>query len=192
MISQAEANFLADPTDISSSVVVTNNASDASSTGAEIEFAILATENLTITGGLGYLDAEFDDFTNAQVVSQAVDLSGLGLPGAPEWTASLGAQYDFENGYVRADWVYRDESTADLEGAAASTLGLSGFPYQVDSFNVVNLRAGYSFGDWEVTGYIENATDEDYYTGTQDNFGLAGIRLRPHPRVVGIGLTYRR
>jgi len=32
--------------------------------------------------------------------------------------------------------------------------------------------------------------DEDYYTGAGDNFGLAGIRLKPHPRTIGLNLTF--
>jgi iron complex outermembrane receptor protein len=95
---QAEANFLADPNDISSATTITNNASDASIKGAELEFAILASEHLTLSGGLGVLDSEFDSFTNAQVVTRALDLSNQALPGAPELTANLAAQYDFENG----------------------------------------------------------------------------------------------
>ena len=40
-------------------------------------------------------------------------------------------------------------------------------------------------GGWSraaVTVYVQNVFGEDYYTGTQENFGLGGIRLRPHPR----------
>ena len=33
--------------------------------------------------------------------------------------------------------------------------------------------------------FVENLTDESYYTGTQENFGASGIRLKPHQRVIG-------
>jgi len=42
-----------------------------------------------------------------------------------------------------------------------------------------------------VTAFVENATDEEYYTGTQENFGASGIRLRPHPMVMGASVNYR-
>jgi len=37
---------------------------------------------------------------------------------------------------------------------------------------------------------VQNAGDEEYYTGTQENFGISGIRLRPHPRVVGGAVNF--
>ena len=43
---------------------------------------------------------------------------------------------------------------------------------------------------WSLTAFVENASDEEYYTGTQENFGASGIRLRPHPRVIGASLQY--
>jgi iron complex outermembrane receptor protein len=61
----------------------------------------------------------------------------------------------------------------------------------VPEFDVVNFRAGV---DWERVGltvYVQNAFDEEYYTGTQENFGLSGIRLRPHPRTIGAQLSYK-
>jgi len=56
---------------------------------------------------------------------------------------------------------------------------------------VFNLRAGF---DWErvaLTVYAENVSGEDYYTGTQENFGLSGIRLRPHPRTYGAQISFK-
>ena len=40
-------------------------------------------------------------------------------------------------------------------------------------------------------GYVENLTDEAYYTGTGENFGLSGFRLRPHPRIWGAKVSYK-
>ena len=65
------------------------------------------------------------------------------------------------------------------------------FPYKVPEFDVVNLRAGF---DWErvaLTVYAENVFGEDYYTGTQENFGLSGIRLRPHPLTFGAQISFK-
>ena len=42
----------------------------------------------------------------------------------------------------------------------------------------------------EFAVYVENLFDEKYYTGTGENFGLSGFRLRPHPRFVGGSVTY--
>ena len=59
------------------------------------------------------------------------------------------------------------------------------------AFDVANLRAGF---DWErvsIIAYVENIFGEDYYTGTQENFGVSGIRLRPHPTTYGASLSVK-
>ena len=62
------------------------------------------------------------------------------------------------------------------------------FPTRVPSYDVVNLRAGISGDRWSITAYIENVFDKNYYTGTQENFGLGGFRIRPHFRIAGVNL----
>ena len=52
-----------------------------------------------------------------------------------------------------------------------------------------NLRGGFEWERISITLYVENVFDEEYYTGTQENFGLSGIRLRPHPRTYGATLV---
>ena len=44
---------------------------------------------------------------------------------------------------------------------------------------------------FHVAGYVQNLDEEDYYTGTQENFGLSGFRLRPTPRTIGGSIAYR-
>ncbi len=117
--------------------------------------------------------------------------------------------------WVRAEWSYRDETTSDIEAvvsglpildnAVTEERGLDtsfngtgfgngvpfpwprgDFPSQVPSYDVVNLRAGISGDRWAINVYIENLFDDHYYTGTQENFGLGGFRVRPHFRVAGI------
>ena len=64
------------------------------------------------------------------------------------------------------------------------------FPLQVPSYDVVNLRAGISGDRWAITAYVENVFDENYYTGTQENFGIGGIRIRPHFRTAGVYVRF--
>jgi iron complex outermembrane receptor protein len=121
--------------------------------------------------------------------------------------------------WVRLDWSYRDEITSDIEAvvsqldildnAATQSLGLDtefngdgfgngvafpwprgAFPTLIPSYDVTNLRAGISGERWSITGYIENLTDENYYTGTQENFGIGGFRIRPHFRNYGIQFRF--
>ncbi|NKB36968.1 MAG: TonB-dependent receptor [Gammaproteobacteria bacterium] len=117
--------------------------------------------------------------------------------------------------FIRTEWTYRSSIRSDIEGvvsglpildnAVTTAQGLDtlfggtgtgngldftfprpNFPLRVPSYDVVNLRAGISGDRWAVTAYVENVFDKNYYTGTQENFGLGGFRIRPHFRTAGI------
>jgi outer membrane protein OmpA-like peptidoglycan-associated protein len=149
-----------------------------------------------------------------------VDLKGEPLPRAPEFSANLAADYRWPIGaneaFIRAEYIYKDsqfstiedvtylqtsnalvllDPTAPAEGA--NVVGQipdrsDGFPFKTPTTNLFHLRGGYMIGDsWEIAGFVENVFDEDYYTGAGDNFGLAGIRLKPHPRTIGMTVSFR-
>ena len=189
---QVQTNFLRDPTDISSAVELTLNAAKASNKGFEVEMLARVSPELRLSGAFGYLDSEFDSFPEAVLAGgNAVDLSGFRLPKTPRYTFSTAIDYEREltpgwDIYSRTELSYRSSAPGDLEGVAAAPLGLPRFPYVPGGYTVVNLRAGLQGDRYELGVYVENLFKEDYYTGTQDNFGLGGIRLRPHPRVWGL------
>ena len=149
-----------------------------------------------------------------------VRLQNASLPRAPELTANLAGDYRWElssgnEAYVRAEWIHRAEQFSTIEDATygqtsnafvladinapavgANILGQipdrsNGFPFKTPSANIINLRAGYVWDDnMQIDLFIENAFDEEYYTGTGENFGLSGFRLRPHPRIIGARFSY--
>jgi iron complex outermembrane receptor protein len=59
------------------------------------------------------------------------------------------------------------------------------------SFAVANFNAGVTVSQFTLSGTVENAFDREYYTGTGDHFGFGGVRVRPHPRMWRLQLTYR-
>ncbi|MBT7951367.1 MAG: TonB-dependent receptor [Gammaproteobacteria bacterium] len=196
--------------------------SKAKSVGFELEAQALATDNILIGGGVGYLDAEFSAFGADDpfpINNMGFDLDGVTIPRSPKWTINLFGQYDFTvkglDSFVRAEWTYRSKITSDMEAAVSelpildnavtaargldTSFGGTGFsngfafpwprvgsPSSVPSYDVTNLRAGISGERWSVTAYVENVFDKNYYTGTQENFGLGGFRIRPHFRTAGI------
>ncbi len=187
---------------------------DATAYGAELETQYMPTDYLYLAAGIGYLSNEFDGFgADDPYVFEAMafDIDGKRLPRSPEWTLNFVGQYERPlttdyDAFVRVEWSYRSETFSDIEALASVTepLDIPGFgnsvsgvgytilyprddfPFRVPSFDVVNLRAGVNTDRFSITAYVENLLDDNYYTGTQENFGLGGIRIRPHHRVAGI------
>ncbi len=206
---QMEAFRFLTPGDLSSNFEQTINAKDAEATGAEVEFEARPTEHFSVGGAVGYIDSEITSDTTAQITGGFnVNLKGLDIPKTPELTANAYAEFNWpmgtSTGWVRGEYLYRDGQYADIEALAnQQTLGPSPnqgltrvvpadqFPYKVPSFDVVNLRGGLEWQKLSFALYVQNVLDEEYYTGTQENFGLSGIRLRPHPRTYGANVTFR-
>lgn len=173
----------------------TLNAASAESYGLELEFAAQLTEQFKIGGSVGLLNAEFDDFPDANIVGQRVDLSGEDMIRSPDVTAHLNAQYNVPleslgglsspEFFARAEWSYRSETVPNIEAITQS-----GFPNETPSFSIANFRAGIASDSFRFEVFVENAFEDDYFTG-QSNFGVSGIRVRPHPRIWGTRLTYK-
>jgi iron complex outermembrane recepter protein len=217
---QIETLFFTVPGDATSIIQRTINIDDAESTGAELEFAFLATDRLSFTGGLGWQDTEIRSDDTASISGNLeVSLQGQTLPRAPEWTWNALADYRWpvagREFYVRGEWIYRDSQFSTIEDVtylqSSGALVLSdptqpatgdnvvavvpdrsdAFPFKTPDYHLVNLRAGV---DWNESlsfdVYVNNVFDEEYYTGTGENFGLSGIRVRPHPRFYGASVTW--
>lgn len=205
---QLEAFRLLTPGDLSSNFEQTINIENAEAYGFEIEIIAAVTQNLTLSGGLGYQNTEITSNTQAEITGGfTVDLQGLEVPKAPEITANFVAEYRWimagNDTWARLEWIHRDGQYSDVEGLTnKQTRGPSPnsgsirnmpngeFPYRSPDYNLVNLRAGMNIDQWRFNLYVQNLTDEEYYTGTQENFGASGIRLRPHPRIVGGSVSY--
>ena len=195
---QMESFRFLTPGDLSSNFEQTINIKDAEADGIEIEVIAAVTEGLTLSATLGYQDTEITSNTVAEITgSKTVNLKGLEIPKAPELTTSFTGEYRWPIAdnelWVRVEYIYRDEQYSDIEGLTNKqhTPGLNNeFPYLAPDYELVNLRAGFDTENVKVSLFIQNLTDEEYYTGTQENFGISGIRLRPHPQIIGGSVTY--
>ncbi len=203
------------PGDLGTNIEEVLSVDDANSKGFEVEMDAAITERFTVSAGLGYTDSEVDCSCNFTIKGGFdVQLDGLDLPRAPEWTFNTVGEYRLPLGsneaWFRAEVVYRDEQTTDVEGmtwkqtqgqplpngivSGSNTVmpvNTDGYPLVAKDYTVVNFRAGFLLGEsWEFTAFLQNAFDEKYYTGTQEDFGLSGFRLRPNPRIYGAQATF--
>jgi len=157
------------------------NVGDVRSSGLELEGQIMATENLQLSATYAYLDAKIKN------VLQGIDPpipSGNRTPNAPKHSASAQAHYyiDTDNGEwkLSGTWIYSDSYWFDIYNT-----------FEQPSYNLFNLRAGYEAGSgkWGVAGFIDNATDEEYYT---ERFLFLDVaNKRAAGRLYRVELTYR-
>lgn len=150
---------------------IIQNAASSRAWGFEIEPTYQVTDQFSAFASIGYLNTKFLSFDFGEGAN-ALDFTGESFPEAPEWTFGFGGRYEFENGvFVGADAKY----TTDYN----SRFGSKGM-YKIDSRFLVNAQTGFKKDNWEVTAFVENLTDEKYFTIVDSDyalpFGQAGKR----------------
>ena len=149
------------------------NAAKASSSGAEMDVRFKVTDSLTLSGGLGLTNIEFDDFKDAYG-----NYEGNKNPFAPDYTFNLGASYRHPVGYyARVDLIGYGKMYMDKENTNA-----------VDAYMLVNAKIGYETERYDIYLYGKNIFDKKYdslgyYDGVYD--------LYSNPGQIGLEMVYR-
>ncbi len=167
------------------------NAAEARNYGFELDGQALVTDSLVVGFGLGYLNAKFDNFEDAFVEGQFVDLSGRVIPNSPRWTANVNAQQNFELGNGREAYIRGEVFGRSSNQSSINALVFGGFPYEVAGFGQFNLRGGIQTERWDVTAFVENVFDNNYYTNAYQKAFYSGLHVVPSFRNWGIRLTVR-
>jgi iron complex outermembrane receptor protein len=160
-----------------------SNAGASTSQGVELELSAAVSDELTVFGTAGYLEAEFDRFTD----QFGQDATGNSLPFAPDWTFGAGAQYERQisgdyAALLRVDYFHTGQFYYD-----AGNLG-------GDRYNLLNLRAGLDCGDVRFDLFLHNVLGEDYVpiafqANPADPTQFVG--QNGAPRTVGVSLSVR-
>nr|WP_310523110.1 TonB-dependent receptor [Polymorphobacter sp.] len=121
-----------------------------------------------------------------------VNIKGNELPQAPNFKASVGAQYtiEFDNGMTvvpRADLAFTGESYGNI---------FNGNVNRVDSYAVINAQVQINGKDdkWYARAYVQNLTDNNATTGlyvTDQSSGLFTNIFTLEPRRYGAALGFR-
>ena len=181
----------------------TGNAGKSLTQGLEVDFRWQVTENLMMSGAIGWLDAEYDEFVdgNCSFTSGAAGLCTPGLPFdqtgdplqfAPDYSGSLNLEYismissavEFSVA-VGVDFTDSYFTAADVDPVSAQ-----------DSFAKVNARIQLANPDsWSVALVGKNLTDEKTTTWVNDhpvfNAHNAYFASIDPPRSIGVQLKYQ-
>ncbi|MFG6095161.1 TonB-dependent receptor [Leptothoe sp. ISB3NOV94-8A] len=136
-----------------------NNA-DVSITGLEFDIRATPLEGLDLLAGLGLVDAEFTNFTDANT---GVDFDGNSLPYAPELTYNVAAQYRAPFGLF---------GRLELQGVGKTFFDEANTLKQ-DAYALINARLGYEFDQYGVYLFANNLFDTRYII---QGFDIGGQR----------------
>jgi iron complex outermembrane receptor protein len=171
------------------------NAGEATYQGLELELTALLTDGLTLEMTYGYLDAEFDEYTERDpVTNEEIDISGnTTVSRAPENTANMGLQYDFQPFSwgalsARVDVNYLDDLTFHPFNNRYDS---------ADARTLVNARVSLNdiqvgdFGNLRISAWGKNLTDEEYREWGIDfaSLGYAGNTFG-QPLTYGIDFVF--
>ncbi|MDB5714868.1 MAG: TonB-dependent receptor [Sphingomonadales bacterium] len=192
----------------------TTNAAAARVNGFEIEAVAKPVEGLTLTGGWGFQDSKYKNFTNASVpfpINQGVglDLSGQSFERAPKQTINLSGEYvvPVGTGHLSflTDWRYTSRyhfhvwSDATNNNPAPFLASPAARELVRDSFSqkalwLGNARIAFTTaGDqFEIAGWVRNLANTSYRTNTFAMFFNRSMSYYPGElRTYGATVTAR-
>jgi iron complex outermembrane receptor protein len=193
------AVFRADYTDmqvfqIRALTATVENAASATLSGAELEVTALLGKGLRVDFAGSYLDATFNEFESIDESRSElglIDLSGNQLPRAPKskfniavekrWEVGDGRALTGRVGYHWTDRVYFSEFNRAILSQAA--------------VGVWNGLLTYQSGQYRISAFAENITDETIYSNKLIGAGLLGFNILASaapPRTYGVevGVTF--
>jgi iron complex outermembrane receptor protein len=164
-----------------------SNADNSVSKGAEASLGFAVTDALTLTGTLSYTDAALA--TDDRDLGAA---DGTQLPNSPKWQGAIDADYRFSLGdlpaHVGASWRYKGDMPVGFPGYTDAN-GVFWPPatprVEVQSYSLVDLRAGLTMGPFDASVYVTNLFDEWAYTSFTSSFAAISLGTPTRPRTVG-------
>jgi iron complex outermembrane receptor protein len=173
-------------------VNVTENAASARIYGAEADIVARPFEGFELNGNLAWTHARYTDYLTTEPVFAALgtqDLSGNHLINAPDFSASLAAQYRWPIAggslTLRGQYYYSD------------TVFFTPFNREAQpSYDLLNAFLTFedSSGHWRASAFIRNIENDPVLAYASPLSGLSGFTrsafLKP-PRTYGLTIGYR-
>lgn len=128
----------------------TTNAGKGYSYGVEWEMSWQLQDDLMLASSLGLLKTKITEHENSD--PDAFNLQNRAAAHAPEYNFATSVQYDLS-----------EKLSAILEVEGKDEFYYSdSHNYQSQSYSLINARLVYAANDFELSAYINNATDKDY------------------------------
>jgi iron complex outermembrane receptor protein len=157
------------------------NSAAGSNQGVEVEFNWLASETLVLFGSVGLLDTEYD-------VPLSADLDSREQAHAPSYQFALGLSAQLSGSL---------SLTIDVEGKDKFYLSSSHDEHS-QSYELVNISMAYVAGDWGLSLWARNLTDEAVIVRGFGGFGNDPRKFYEteayyqlgEPRMLGVSANY--
>jgi iron complex outermembrane receptor protein len=182
-----------------------DNAGSSTIQGVELEGAIVFTDALSLTYGVGWTDAEFDEFQSYTVVSGTpvpVDLAADAVfQNTPEWNGNVSLNYGHSLGPTLGSLL------GTLTASYRDSYYMFEFPQlidQNDSYTLLDASLGWTSASEKLKVQLtgRNLTDEEYKiggydfyslypVGTQVAFGNIVNSFYGPPRTYSLSVSYR-
>jgi len=188
--------------DIINDVLLTNcglnfiaNLGSATSRGFDIQLETRPINALYFSASVGYTHATYDKTVQAAGAAAPIVRQGWALGGAP-WVVSSAAQYNIAGpigapSYLRLDYSYRTRNNG-IQAINDPTSASYNPNYLIDPAQQnLNVRLGWLSGAWDVSAFVNNATNRYYPLGVNNEAFLGRILIADavRPRTYGMTVT---
>jgi iron complex outermembrane receptor protein len=163
-------------------IIETTNAGKSHSQGVELEASWRPMREFELSGFIGFIDAEYDEYIN----TAGINLAGHTLVNTPEMTTGLAAEYRWPlaglpaSGFVRGEFLYTGDQYFDAENRL-----------EQEAYGLVNLRTGIDGAAWTATVFAKNLFDTDYRTYGYQDFLAYDLAIAGDGRLVGVTMDWR-
>ena len=172
------SGFYYDYTDLQVNVftattTITQNSSSARVYGLEFESKLRPIENLEIGGNFSLLHAEYRGYTSQNPLligtgAAAEDLTGNRIANAPKFIAQAVIDYTIPVGDNEIGLRYDIRHNSGFFGDAFHNFGS-----RQKAYEVMNARAVYRFGNYQIGGFVDNLANK-IYAENRFTFGTGG------------------
>ena len=160
---------------------------DTRTYGIELETAVRPIAGLTLSGALALLETEITRSDDPTVAA------GNEVPNAPSFSYNLIGDYEYPLQSAGVDGMLFGRIEYQFVGSRAVDPQNN---FDLDAFDLVNLRAGFETGGISIYAFADNIFNETYAEtaflfGSTPDGGRVSLANPEQPRLFGVGATIR-